>query len=253
MTDNLKRLLPMVAVICVCIWAVCVVALGISKASLPADSLQNRSSAEQSLAELAELRPASPDDPAFRRALDEMLAQPLIATVWLLTPDGRVLVSRGATAMSTPQGSTVAELATDDARQLIDVVPARALTGEQKTWLLAASALRREGDHNDIYSHLLRPITGVDGSVVALAGIAYRHSDWTPGLGWMSGVFLAGLSLLVYWLSLPLWVLLDARERGERAAAWSIFVLFGNLIALTTYLLARVPPRLAGVQEDSPA
>jgi len=253
MTNNLKRLLPMVAVISVCVWVVCVVALGFSKASRPADSPQNRSSAEQALADLEALHPVSPDDPGLRRALEEALEQPRIATVWLLTADGRILISRGATAASTPQGSTVDELATDDARRLIDALPAGALTDEQKTWLLAASALRREGDHNDIYHHLLRPIMGVDGATVALVGIAYSLSEGAPGLGWMSGVMLAGLSLLVYWLSLPLWVFLDAQERGEHAAAWSIFVLFGNLIALTAYILARVPPGLRGVQEDSPA
>ena len=243
MTNNLKRLLPVLAIISACVWATSILVLGVVKASWPADSPQNRSSAEQVLATLDELRPASPDDLALRHTLDEVLAQPLIATVWLLTPDGRVIVSKGATAASTPQGSTVEELATDDAHRLIDALPAGALGDERSTWLLAASALRREGSHNDIYRHLLRPVTGDDGSTVALVGVAYNHSEWEPGLGWMAGVMLAGLSLLAYWLSLPLWVFLDAQERGERALAWSIFVLFGNLIALLSYLLGRVPPQ----------
>jgi hypothetical protein len=49
------------------------------------------------------------------------------------------------------------------------------------------------------------------------------------------------LGLLMYWLSLPLWVFLDARQRGERALAWAGFVLIGNLVALLTYILARRP------------
>jgi hypothetical protein len=53
---------------------------------------------------------------------------------------------------------------------------------------------------------------------------------------------LAGLlALAVYWLCLPLWVWLDARERGERAWAWAVFVLLGNPVALPAYILARVP------------
>ena len=45
----------------------------------------------------------------------------------------------------------------------------------------------------------------------------------------------------MYWLSLPLWVLLDARERWDYAMVWAIFVLIGNLVALIAYLLARSP------------
>jgi len=241
MIDNIKRLLPMLAVTSVCVWAVAVVVLGLVRASIPVDSPENRRPVEQTLAALEALRPSSAEDAAFRRALDEALTQPHIATVWLLAPNGRVLLAQGATAASTPEGSTVEELATDDARRMVDALPPGALTGEQSTWLLAASALRREGSHNDIYRHLVRPITGADGSTVAIVGVGYSHSAWAPGVGWMAGVALAALSLVLYWLALPLWVLLDAQARGERAVAWSVFVLFGNLIALIAYLLVRDP------------
>jgi hypothetical protein len=236
-------MLPALAVACICVWVVALAVLSLVRASIPIDSPENRRSVEQALAAIDTMRPASPDDAALRRALDEMLAQPHVATIWLLGPDGRILLSRGATAASTPVGSTVEELATNDARRLLDALPPGALTGEQSTWLLAASAFRREGTHNDVYRHLLRPIAGTDGSPVAIVGVAYDHSAWSPGVGWKAGVLLSGLSLLLYWLSLPLWVLLDAQERGERAAAWAVFVLFGNLVALIAYLLARSPAR----------
>ena len=48
---------------------------------------------------------------------------------------------------------------------------------------------------------------------------------------------LAGL--IAFWISIPSWMLLDARQRGERAAAWGLFGLLGNLIALVVYLLVR--------------
>jgi len=251
MIDNIKRLLPMLAVASVCVWATAVVVLGLVRASIPVDSPQNRRSVEQTLDALEALHPSSAEDAAFRRALNEALAQPDIATVWLLAPDGRVLLTQGATAASTPEGSTVEELATDDARRIVDALPPGALTAEQSTWLLAASALRREGSHNDIYRHLVRPIAAADGSAVAIIGVGYSHSAWAPGVGWKAGVALAALSLVLYWLALPLWVLLDARERGERTVAWSVFVLFGNLIALIAYLLVRAPGGAPAPAPDS--
>lgn len=241
MTNKIKRVLPVLAATSVCVWIVALVVLALVRASNSVDSPENRASVEQTLAAIEAMHPASPDDAAFRRALDDSLTQPHIATMWLLAPNGRVILAQGATAASTPEGSTIEELADNDARRILDALPPGALTGEQSTWMLAASALRREGSHNDIYRHLVRPITGADGSAVAIVGVAYSHSAWTPGMGWIAGVALAALSLLFYWLSLPLWVLLDAQECGESAVPWAVFVLFGNFIALIAYLLVRNP------------
>jgi hypothetical protein len=36
-------------------------------------------------------------------------------------------------------------------------------------------------------------------------------------------------------------VFLDARQYGDYACAWALFVLIGNLVALIAYLLARPP------------
>jgi len=56
-------------------------------------------------------------------------------------------------------------------------------------------------------------------------------------------VFVSFVGLLGYWLALPLWTWLDARQRGDRAWTWSIFVLLGNVMALLAYLLVRDPGR----------
>jgi len=53
------------------------------------------------------------------------------------------------------------------------------------------------------------------------------------------------LSLTAYWLSLPVWVFLDAQTRRERAWIWAMFVLLGNLVALIAYLLTRLPVKRA--------
>ena len=46
-------------------------------------------------------------------------------------------------------------------------------------------------------------------------------------------------SLILFWLSIPAWMALDAQKRRERAAAWGLFGLLGNMIALVVYLLVR--------------
>ena len=48
---------------------------------------------------------------------------------------------------------------------------------------------------------------------------------------------LAGL--ILFWLSIPAWMALDAQKRRERATAWGLFGLLGNMIALVVYLLVR--------------
>jgi hypothetical protein len=103
--------------------------------------------------------------------------------------------------------------------------------------------VQAEGEHNDVFCQLLRPVRAPDGSLAGLVGVTY---DVSPGGGLPSLLFIAlvlvGLAAMaVYWLSLPLWVWLDARRRGERAVVWAVFVLLGNLVALLAYILVRAP------------
>ena len=46
-------------------------------------------------------------------------------------------------------------------------------------------------------------------------------------------------SFILFWLSIPAWMTLDAQKRREKAAVWGIFGLLGNMIALIVYLLVR--------------
>ena len=62
------------------------------------------------------------------------------------------------------------------------------------------------------------------------------------GLGSIAAMLGFYLAAAIYWLALPLWVFLDARDRRDRALAWGIFVLIGNLVALLAYLLATSRP-----------
>ncbi|MYA23976.1 MAG: hypothetical protein F4Z30_14885 [Gemmatimonadetes bacterium] len=46
-------------------------------------------------------------------------------------------------------------------------------------------------------------------------------------------------SLILFWLSIPAWMVIDAQKRRERASVWGLFGLLGNMIALVVYLLVR--------------
>ena len=47
------------------------------------------------------------------------------------------------------------------------------------------------------------------------------------------------VGFILFWLFIPAWIALDAQKRRERAAAWGLFGLLGNMIALVVYLLVR--------------
>ena len=57
---------------------------------------------------------------------------------------------------------------------------------------------------------------------------------------WLNIFTLVALvGFILFWLSIPAWMTLDAQQRRERAAVWGLFGLLGNMIALVVYLLVR--------------
>ena len=239
MLRRFRQTLPILAVLgAITVVVYISVAMRVRRTALT-DTGETRPVAEATLAGLQAMHPASIDDADFRRAVERAPQERYVTGVWLFTPDGRTVYSSGVVASR----GTVEDWATTDTLRVLDALPERALSAEQRTMLLAASAIRAEGTHNDVLRHLLRPIETPDGSVVALIGAAYDVSEWVaaPGMVWIIGV-LGGLAgFLLYWLSLPLWVFLDARERGERAWPWATFVFMGNLVAFIAYLVSRSP------------
>jgi len=243
MSSQLKRALPIVAVVAA-LAAVLILVLGSSqRAAMLVDTGETRPVVEAALAPLLALRLASADDPALRQAVEAAMRAEYVETIWVFASDGRIVYAAGSTAASTASG-TAEEHATGETRRVLASMPAGTLNADQRLALLAASAIQAEGEHNDIYRHLVREVRGADGALVALIGVAYDVSPAAgaaPTAGWIASMLGLLLALGVYWLSLPLWVLLDARERGERAPVWAAFVFLGNLVALLAYLLARAP------------
>lgn len=239
MIGKVKSLLPWIAVLSA-LAAVILILLGIipQRRQMLTDSGASRPIAEAAVEQITSLLPASLDDTHFRRSLEALPGKAYISSVWLFTADGRIVSSVG---MMVPREGTAAEHATAETRRLLETLPQDALTGEQRTLLLVASAIQSEGEHNDVLRHLVREIRSPDGILLGWVGVAY---DISPAIGVPDTVWIASLLAWlffvgVYWLSLPLWVWLDARQRNERAGVWAMFVLIGNLVALMAYVLTR--------------
>jgi len=239
-SSRFRKRLPLVAVVGALVALLCTIASTAGRRSNLADMGETRRVVETTtLARLEALHPDSIDDPAFREAISQAKDAPYVAYVWLFAPDGRIL--EGNLAVSPD--STVEGSATGETHRVLEILPAGTLSAKQRLAMLAASAMQAEGEHNDVFRHLLREISGPDGRLVALVGVTYDVSPavGSPGTAWRISLVAGFLGLGAYWLSLPAWVWLDARARGERAWVWAVFVLLGNLMGLITYILARRP------------
>lgn len=241
MSERLVRALPWIAAAGLLAAVLSVFAWSPTLRLVRTDTGQTRAAVRQSVETLLAQHPTSVADATFRHAVEQLQGVRHVATVWLFAPDGTLVFASGSTAASTPVGLTAADLATAETVRVVEALQ-ETLAVDQKTAILAASAIMREGEHNDIFRHLLRPVRAPDGSTVAYLGVSYPANPALENSGsaaYVVGllVFLAGLA--VYWLSLPLWVLLDARPRGERGWVWAAFVMVGNLVALMAYLLTR--------------
>ena len=101
------------------------------------------------------------------------------------------------------------------------------------------------------YANLPVEMARVKDGLIAIAVAPARLPPGTLSLGplwekkerlrlWLNIITLIALfSLLLFWLSIPAWMTLDAQKRRERAAIWGLFGLLGNMIALVVYLLVR--------------
>ena len=241
MGNRLAKSLPIVAVVGALVAVLCLGVQSAGRRSVLVDTGDTGRAVEGNvLTPLLALHPTSIDDPAFRQAIAQAQNAPYVSYVWLFAPDGTIIQGN----LAAPKGSYTRQMATDETQRVLGILPDEMLSAEQRMAVLAASAMQREGEHNDVFRHLLREVRGPNGELVALVGLTY---DVSPGISTppsaLTVLLLVGLLLGmgVYWLSLPAWVWLDARTRGERAWVWAIFVLLGNLVALIAYILARTP------------
>jgi len=240
MSERLKRRLPAVAAILFLAALTGFIIVNRMRRQMTVEPGETRRAVDAAVAELQTLRPSSLDDPPYRLALEKLRRAPYVAGIWLIRQDGQITFSSARFA----DRGRVEEWATEETRRVLSEMPEDFLTPQQNMALLAASAIQREGEHNDVLRQMVRPLRGRDDAELGFIGVSYDASPMLgsfPGIGYAIALFLIPIGLIVYWLMLPWWVFLDAKARGERAWVWAMFVLLGNLVALFAYLLARQP------------
>jgi hypothetical protein len=207
---------------------------------LKVESSETRRTVDAAAAELQSLHPGSLEDPAFRQALERFSRSRYVYAVWLIGLDGRITFSTAGYAAT----GSVQDLALDETRRVLSELPDEFLSAPQRIALLAASTIQREGEHNDIYRQMIRPLRNVNDVDLGFLGVSYAatpDSGAFPGFTYAVTLLSIPVAFLVYWMILPWWVFLDARSRGEKAWIWAMFVLLGNVAALFAYLLTRRP------------
>lgn len=238
MKQPIKTLLPWVAVLSA-LAAVILVIIGIpQRQGMLSDNGVTRAAAAARLEGFLSPAPASLEEDNFRHSLEALPGKAYITTAWAFAPDGRIVAHAG---MMVPKEGLAGEWATAETQRLLESLPPAALSEEQRTLLQVVSAIQAEGEHNDVLRHLVREVRSPQGVLLGWVGIAYEVSPaiGAPNTAWMLSLLAWLFFMGIYWLSLPMWVWLDARQRGERAGVWALFVLIGNLVALMAYLLTR--------------
>ena len=207
-----------------------------------------------------------------QQALREAVAQEdAIGEVWVTNAQGLIVYY----GRHTPPIRNVADFPLGTLTELLETVPEGLLQPIQRTAILLPAVIGgyRGGyiyswtslssrDRDIVPKHLIistepylnlatrRPVemTRVKDGLIAVAASQTLHKSGDHPIERLERIRLVRNitvaivmlgSLSLFWLSIPLWMVLDAQKRRERAAAWGLFGLLGNVIALVVYLLVR--------------
>ena len=219
MSDRFVRALPWIGAAGLVVAVLMLGVISSARQRMLTDNGEIRRAVEPALNAVLDHHPASLDEASFRSAVADLGRARNVATVWLFSADGRLVSASGSTAASTPTGKTAEDSATEETVRVLGAVEG-ALPPSARTLALVASSIMREGEHNDVYRHLARPITAASGLVEGYhwASLTQPVRRWRPrsprrGFSRLPPPSVVGLA--VYWMALPLWVFLDARARGD--------------------------------------
>jgi hypothetical protein len=175
---------------------------------------------------------------AFFDYVDSTIFGNPINTIWIVTEKGEFVYAKGTMAASTPVNTNVHNSIDYQNRGLINAVEAN-LDSAQKELLTMAAAIRNEGEHNDVFGHLVVPLKSNQNELAGFIGVAYSLDNSNPPFD----IYIIGIAIfvffIVYWLSIPVWIYFDSRKRNDRYIFWTMFVLIGNLPAYIAYLISR--------------
>ena len=205
-----------------------------------------------------------------QKALSEAVAQEeSIGELWV-TNDHGFIVYYGR---QPPPVRNVVDVPLNHLTEILNMVPEDLLSPIQRTAILLPAVIRgyRHGwpspssfsgaDINPkdlivstelsliLSSDILVEMTRVKDGLIAIAVAPVLPPALSIGQLWekrerlrlweniITLVALAGF--ILFWLSIPAWMTLDAQKKRERAVVWGTFGLLGNMIALVVYLLVR--------------
>jgi len=203
------------------------------------DNVVNRKIAYEKIKQIRIDNKEAIQSKSFHDYLNNVLNDGVINTKWLISDKGIILYANGMMAASTPLNSSVFLSIDDQSRGLLNAVD-ESLDTLQKEMLYIAATIRSEGEHNDILGHIVIPLKTSSNELAGYIGVAYELGNSEQSIQLYVIISIALLiSFLFYWVSLPVWVYFDSRNRNEKYILWTMFVLIGNLPAYVAYLLSK--------------
>jgi len=238
MKKNWYNILPLIALLSGVLLVLLVIAAIVFKPHGNIENAGNRKIAYDKLKQIQIKSKEIFNSKSFKDYFDKTLDCSVINTKWLISDNGVIIYANGMMAPSTPLNTSIYSSVDDQSLGLINAVDGNIDT-LQKELMYAAAAIRSEGEHNDIIGHIVMPLKTSSNELVGLIGVAYALDGSTqPAQIYVIAIALI-ISFLMYWLSFPLWVYFDCREKNNKYILWTLFVLIGNLPAYIAYLITR--------------
>lgn len=238
MKKNWYSILPWISLVSGILVVLLITAAIIFKPNQNIENTANRKIAIDKLKQVSLEHEEQLNSKAFFDYVDKSVIWDVANTVWIIDEKGEIVYAKGMMAASTPLNVSVYSLIDDQSRGLINAVEGN-LDALQKQTISIAAAIRREGEHNDVYGHLVVPLKTNRNELAGFIGIAYSLSNSEPPFSIYAIGFALFICFLAYWLSIPVWVYFDSRKNNEKSLLWTIFVLIGNLPAYIAYLISK--------------
>jgi hypothetical protein len=243
MKQNFKKYLPWITLISLLVAAILIVIYSTNRQNNLVESPETATAANQAIEKITSLQPDQATESSFLESVNRETKSRYISEIWLFDQDGILIYPKDI----PNSGESADESAVLQVRQMLTTLPEGTLTKEQRLLISVGSAIQAEGEHSDVFHYRVASLKSKSGTVVGYLGLAYDIStkiSSPPQIGYILTLLGLLLSLGIYWISLAVWTYLDARDHGERAIVWLIYVLIGNVVALIAYLLARNPKKI---------
>jgi hypothetical protein len=238
MKKNWYNILPWIALVSGFLLVLLVIAAIVFKPQSNFENTENKKIAFDKIKQISLESKGTFNSKAFFDYVDSTILGDPINTIWIITEKGVIVYAKGIMAASTPVNTIVQNSINYQNRGLINAVDG-SLDTIQKQVISIAAAIRNEGEHNDVFGHLVIPLKSNRNELAGYIGVAYSLNNSKPELE----VYIIEIAIFIcfflYWLSMPVWVYFDSRNRNDRHILWTMFVLIGNLPAYIAYLISR--------------